>query len=567
MRVRPLSTPWFAVPAVLLFFFLALNSLVGDSPTMDEQNHIARGLAFLRTGDPRFSLEHPPLVNSLSALPLLTVPGIRLPLDHPSWEHPEGWYQFADLLMWEVNHDATRMVILARMPILFLMLGLALVSYQLARQIWGRAAAPFAFLLTLFDPNILAHGRYATTDVGGTMFLFLAVLMVWRMWRVERWSWSRWLAAVLSLGLAFSSKLSTLAFVPILAVMAWLPVDDRPWRWRDGWRRMTQLGSAGLLSLVVVWASFGFQWGTFRFRSDVLAGLNHLSGPMPTFWAGIEQIAGFTGGGRGSAFLLGRFSDHGFRAYFPVAFLVKTPIPILLLLLGAAVLLLKRPDTRRGAAFLLLPATLYFALSMQSALNIGYRHLLPMLPFLYVLSSGLALNVTGSSWLKNRLSQMQAGWTPGTALLALALAGVLIADMRLHPHYLSAFNSAAGGPDNGYQILVDSNIDWGQDLIRLKRWMQEHQVPEVKLAWFGSADPGYYGIRYQPLPGIGRSEFWLWWDVPFNTTDPEPGVYAISVTNLWELPLREEEKNVYAWFRAHEPDDRIGYSILIYDIH
>ena len=81
---------WPVVAAVLLFFFLALDSAVGDSPTMDEQNHIARGLAFLRTGDPRLSLEHPPLINGLSALPLLTMPELRLPTDHPSWERREG---------------------------------------------------------------------------------------------------------------------------------------------------------------------------------------------------------------------------------------------------------------------------------------------------------------------------------------------------------------------------------------------------------------------------------------------------------------------------------------------
>ena len=94
---------WLVVPAVLLFYFLALNSLVGDSPTMDEQNHIARGFAYLRTGDPRLSVEHPPLVNSLSALPLLTMPEIVLPLDDPSWDRqPEDvfWYVFAEKFIW-----------------------------------------------------------------------------------------------------------------------------------------------------------------------------------------------------------------------------------------------------------------------------------------------------------------------------------------------------------------------------------------------------------------------------------------------------------------------------------
>ena len=161
---------WPAVAALLLFFFLAIQSLVDDSPTMDEQNHIARGLAFLRTGDPRLSLEHPPLVNSLSALPLLTMPALRLPTDHPSWQRREGWYEFADLFMWQYNHEATRIIFLARLPIVLLALVLGLVGYRLAGQLWGGAAALPALVLLLFEPNLLAHGRYATTDMGATLF-------------------------------------------------------------------------------------------------------------------------------------------------------------------------------------------------------------------------------------------------------------------------------------------------------------------------------------------------------------------------------------------------------------
>ena len=90
---------WLAIPLILLFFWLAVSSMVDDSPTMDEQNHIARGIALLRTGDPRLSLEHPPLVNTLSALPLLTMPDLRLPTDQPSWSLPDGWYEFARLFL------------------------------------------------------------------------------------------------------------------------------------------------------------------------------------------------------------------------------------------------------------------------------------------------------------------------------------------------------------------------------------------------------------------------------------------------------------------------------------
>ncbi len=551
------------IVATLLFFWLALDSMIGDSPTMDEQNHLARGLAFLHTGDPRLSLEHPPLVNTLSALPLLTIPDIRLPTDHPSWERHQGWYEFAELLLWHYNQDVTRMIFLARLPIVLLTLGLALLSLHVARVLWGRLAATLAFILILFDPNILAHGRYATTDVGGALFVFLAAFAVWRLWREPELSWSRLAMAGAALGLAYGSKLSALAFGPLFALLAFVPLFHTNVSWlRAGLQRFLHLALAHIPALFVVWAVFGWQWGPLNFASTQLNSLSGVPGPMPTFWAGLEQILLLSEGGRPS-FLLGATSIDGFRAYFPVAFLVKTPLPTLVLLVAAVVLHIAFPwraGDRRKALYLLLPPAIYFVLSMQSALNIGYRHLMPMLPFIYVAGAGAAA----------RFAQRYAGRPdiPARSLLAAIyaaspVAALVVATTLLHPHYLSFFNIVGGGPANGYQILVDSNVDWGQDLLRLQQWLDENDVQRPNFSWFGSADPAYYGIAYNPLPGLPR-HFDLWWDAPFDPGDPAPGIYAISVSNLWELPL--QEKTVFPWFRQREPDHRIGYSIFIYDV-
>jgi len=556
---------WPVAAAVLLFFFLALDSAVGDSPTMDEQNHIARGLAFLRTGDPRLSVEHPPLINVLSALPLLTMPELRLPTDHPSWERREGWYEFADLFLWQYNHDVERIVFLARLPIIYLLLGLALAGYRLARRVWGGAAGPVALTLLLFEPNLLAHGRYATTDLGGTLFTFVATGLLWRLWQEPgRWNWRRWAWAALAVGLAFGSKMSALGFAVVWGVLAILPLYPTGGRsaLRGAALRLAQLAAAGVTALLVVWAIYGFQWGAFAFISPGLAPLNRWAGPMPTFWAGVEQIARLSGGGRAQSFLLGRFSDTGFAAYFPVAFAVKTPLVVLAAVALAAGLLLRDGRTRRRALFLLLAGLLFFGLTMTGALNIGYRHALPMLPYLLVLASGLAAPELAGRRLFGRpaLSLRRVG---------VAAAGLTVAvALWIHPHYLSYFNPIAGGPANGYRVLIDSNVDWGQDLLRLRRWMGQSGVTSVRLGWFGTADPAYYAIAYEPLPGLGRDAFFrLWWAVPFDPAQPEPGVYAISATSLWETPLRPEEKHVYAWFRAHEPSARVGYSILIYEVH
>lgn len=555
-----LRARWLLVAAILLFFWLALNSMVGDSPTMDEQNHLARGMAYLRTGDPRLSVEHPPLVNSLSALPLLLLPDVTLPTDHPSWSRPEGWYEFADLFLWHVNDDVTRMIFLGRLPIVFLTLALALVGYHVARLLWNPPSGALAFTMLLFDPNIMAHGRYATTDLGGTLFVFLAAILLWRSYRDPTTSHTRLAMAGVGLGLAYSSKLSSLAFAPIFGLLAFLPLYGGHWRWQLAATRAIRFLIANVIAFFVVWIVFGLQWGPLTFRTPALGWLSNVEGPMPTFWSGIEQILLISEGGRPS-FLLGQTSTEGFIAYFPIAFLVKTPLITLFLLGASVVFLLKRRSDRPRAAYLLLPAILYFTASMQSGLNIGYRHLLPVLPFVYVMVAGMLGRIVQERHGMGRISFLKG--KPRT--LALIPVGLLVlSTIAIHPSYLSFFNLVSGGPDDGYKILVDSNVDWGQDLLRLKSWMENNDVSTVRLSWFGTADPHYYGIVYDPLPGLPR-HFDLWWDVPFDAQSPEPGVYAISVSNLWELPL-QDDKGVFSWFRARPPDDRVAYSILIYDV-
>lgn len=557
------------VPITLLFFYLAVSSLHDDSPTMDEQNHIARGLAFLRTGDPRLSLEHPPLVNALSALPLLTMPELRLPTDDPSWEAREGWYRFAELFMWEYNDAATRIVFLARLPIVFLTLGMAVVGLRFARALWGAPAGLFAYGFLLLDPNLLAHGRYATTDMGATAFVLLATFLLWRAWVCEQWCWGRTFLAGIGLGLAFGAKLSTLAFVPVFVLLALLPLFGDSWLGPRTGGRLLQLLVAGSISVIAVWMVFGLQWeaadfvspelqltgGTTGSITQFLDRLDGLPLPMPTFWEGIEQILVVSRGQR-PTFLLGETKFGGFGAYFPVAFMVKTPVATLLLLVLSLFALLRpgaRIVDRRRTLFLLLPAAVYFLISIQSGINIGYRHLLPILPFLYVIIAGGFARI----WKGHGVRALR--WVSAGAVAALVITTIVI-----YPHFLSYFNVLGGGPENGYFVLIDSNVDWGQDLIRLQQWMSVNEVEQVKLSYFGSADPAYYGINYEPLPGLPR-HFDLWWNVPFDPAAPESGVYAISASNVWELPL-QEEKYVFPWFRAREPDDRVGYSILIYDV-
>jgi hypothetical protein len=142
--------------------------------------------------------------------------------------------------------------------------------------------------------------------------------------------------------------------------------------------------------------------------------------------------------------------------------------------------------------------------------------------------------------------------------LSVALIGWYVgASCYIHPHYLAYFNELAGGPDNGYKYLVDSNLDWGQDLKGLKSYMQKHGIARINLSYFGTDSPARYGISYDWLPSYG-----------LPNPDPEKhkfvpkGWVAISATSLQGVYLGDSD--IYAWFRERKPVAKIGYSIFIY---
>ncbi|MBN1316184.1 MAG: phospholipid carrier-dependent glycosyltransferase [Anaerolineales bacterium] len=555
-----------SLPVVLLlvFFALAITCARGDSPTMDEQNHIARGLTFIRTGDPRLSVEHPPLVNSLSALPLLSLP-VQLPFDDWSWDQSE-WYRFADQLLWYANQNADQIVFVARLPIICMGLILGAILYKSAKSLFQSSSiALLALALYTFDPNLLAHAHYATNDLGFTFFILMAAMALW--WASQReYRTGPVIVAGAAYGLAMGSKFSALVFCPIFGLMVFI---DLILCWRQKKGSLLSFGMDafriaalyGFSALLVVWALYGFHTG-------YLNG-NGVQIPMPLFWQGIGVISTFSTGGR-PAFLMGRFSTEGFVAYFPIAFGLKTPIPVLILFIWSLAVFVKKVFsskkvniTIRAGFFLLIPPVVYFAVSCFSALNLGYRHLLPILPFLYLFIAGnLPLgrinNTENKKWiLSDRLT------VPDTMIVIL-IVWLLVGDINIYPHFTSYFNEIIG-PGNGYQALVDSNIDWGQDLKRLKTWMDENEYGRIKLAWFGTAPPSYYGIDYEPLPGLPH-HFDLWDNLPFDPSNPEPGIYVISVSILEELFRTVEDKTAFSWFRARIPDDRVGYSLLVYYI-
>jgi len=241
---------------------------------------------------------------------------------------------------------------------------------------------------------------------------------------------------------------------------------------------------------------------------------------------------------------MGEYSGHGWWYYFLVAFLIKTPIPVLYLLLGSLLFLARYKNKAITVIFLILPVILLFFVSTRQHINIGLRHILPIYPLIYVLIGGL-ININIS---RKRLAGI---------ILSFAMIWSVWSSVNIYPYYLAYFNEFIGGPKNGYKYLVDSNLDWGQDLPGLKEYMDEHKIEKIKLSYFGLSDPAYYGINYEylpsyaiPKPNIERPQI------------PLEGYFAISATMLQGVYM--QNRDLYKVFREIEPVDTIGYSIFIY---
>ncbi|MDT8307702.1 MAG: glycosyltransferase family 39 protein, partial [Anaerolineae bacterium] len=414
--------PWewvLLLGGLLLFALQAGLSSPQKSAAFDEEYHLAAGYAYLRTGDFRLSRSHPPLINALSALPLLALDGVVLPLDHPSWAEGD-YFNFSDVFLWQVNENPQRLLVLARLPVIALGTLLAALLFVWARQWAGPAAGWAALLLAVFDPNLLANSRLVTTDLGLTLFMALAV---WRLWRwLERPGWLNLILAGAAAGLAMASKFTGLLIWPVFLAILLLYPRGRERRW---WG-VGHLALAGVIAYGVLWALFGFDVG------PVAGAPWAVPVPAPFYPASVWDTFMVIEQQPKTTFLLGETSPRGWWTYFPVALAVKTPLP-LLILAGAGLVLLLRRQWRAGSV-LWGPPLLMMALAMTARIAIGYRHILPAVPFLIL----LAAVAVAALW----------GWRRETRLavllLVVAAAWQAGGTVRLFPHYEAFFNLLGG---------------------------------------------------------------------------------------------------------------------------
>ncbi len=529
-RARQLAV---SVGALLVFFALALQAILAKAPTADEGMHMLRAQVLRQSGDLALQGQHAPLSHWLIGAFLFTEETAPAVTELPSWSTlaPQSLVQE---FLWSGNVDVSRLLFLARLPILFTALLLGAIIGRWARLLAGLQGLVIALVLYAFAPNLLASAALATTDLVAAAAYTAAAFAVWFYWRKP--STARWLLAGLALGLAISAKLTGLLILPVALLLCYAEffrrhgfADGQKW-WRPG---LVWLGWLPLAGSVL--------WAVYRFEVGPVAGLPF---PLPaaTFLSNFVEVQAHIERGH-YAFLLGQRSNQGWWSYFGLAYLVKTPAVALLLLVVAAVYLIRRRLWPVSTA-LWLPAGALFLAASASRLNIGYRHILPVIPFLWLLAA-----LSAPLW-----RRMRAGrWLLAALLTFYALGAILQT-----PHFLAYFNRLVGGSDQGYRYLGDSNIDWGQDLNLLAEYAQEVEGRPFYASYFGPSDPDYYGLDATPLFDDEGAP------LDFAPANPAPGRYAISVNHL--QGATPEEPDLFDWFRRKEPIDTLGYSILIYDV-
>ena len=534
----PLAFLLLAVMAVLM-----IHAAVLESQTWDEGIHLVAGFSYWKTGDFRLNMEHPPLTKLLAAIPLLFT-SAEMPASPEAWRDADT-YGLSQQFLYRNKVSADSLLLRGRMMTVLVTVVLGAMLAAVARRRWGPVAGLTALALYATDPNFLAHGHYVTSDVAASLGIFATAF-----------TWERYLStgrrrdlviASLVLGLALAAKFSALYLVAVCWLVFW------PWRAPGVRRPLVACAGAALVVLTL----YGIQsWPVLRGRRGALADKIPTTQPTPKlisdtarelrlpahpFLIGAWFVFEHNQGGHIS-YLRGKISDQGSHLYFPIAFAVKTPSSTLLLAAIALVTLafhVRRVPWRTW--LLVLYPALYVASSVGSRLNLGLRHLLPAYPFLY-LFIGWAV-----------ATQLAGRWRRASLALLAGAACLQVGELaRAAPHYTAFFNSPSGGPANGYRHLLDSNLDWGQDVKKLKHWMDERGLKEVCLSYFGSADLRYYGINEIPLMNVPPAE-----------RSKLDCMAAVSVTNMFDLYT---PPGTHAWLFEKKPVDHIGHSLWIFDL-
>jgi hypothetical protein len=555
-------------------------------------SHLVAGVSHWEFGSFRVYPVNPPLTRLLAAIPVVAS---RPKMD---WKHfhgepggrPESQLgrDFA-----AANPECSQwFCTLARwMCIPFSWLG-AWICFRWARELFSERAGLLALSFWCFSPNILGNAMLITPDTGATAFGLAASYAFWRWLKTPQWSWT--VTSGIALGIAELTKFTWLVLFiwwPLLWI-SWRPRDATP---RSDLRRWGGQGRLLAFSLVLALYTIGLGYGLeglfqplgkFHFVSKLLADTDEIAGqevarpgtnrfanslfanapiPLPkNFVVGVDLQKRDCESYPGKSYLRGVFQDRGWWYFYLYALAIKLPLGFLILFaIACAIHVMPEPNGPsmgwRDTSALLGPAAIILGLlSSQTAFTIHLRYVLPALPYLFIWCSRVVYLITPSR-------RLLAPLVVGTSLWCVS------SSLWIYPHSLSYFNELVGGPNHGSAHLIDSNLDWGQDLIYLKDWLATHpHARPLKLAYFGNFDPRHVGIDYElPKPTApsddvanvsgGPKEYWCAISVGFLRG---ASGLAPSGDGHWKsIPAHSFDA-----LRTRQPDAQAGYSIYIYQL-
>lgn len=532
---------------ILLFAVQAFGSLFHKSATVDEVLYIPAGYVYLKSGSYMLNPETPPLPRILCGIPLLFLNDIQYDPKEPVANFNDRYHWSFRFLFFQNSALAGKMILYSRIPTILMGMALLAAIYAWTSKLFGPLAGLFSLALAALEPNLIAHSSLATTDLYTTAMIFFTVFSFWT-WRQNPEQNKLLLYPGLFLGLALLSKSSAWLMIPVLFVLSIRPLKN-----------LVRFGVILVLALLVINIVFLFH-GAFVDKGELITFmlrekaqkfwlLRIILFPFPRLYSFsmLFNLAQSMGGVHPFPFFLnGHYSNSGFWNYFLFAFLLKTPLPFLFSLAGALFFLVKM---RQSWFILLPPLFLLFYFSFLNRLDLGLRYVLPIYPFFLVAAGAIVPKIINLP--------------RGKILLAILMLWSVVPAARIYPYHLAYFNEFTGGSINGYKHLVDSNLDWGQDLVGLKSFVDKNKIDRIRLSYYGMSDPAYYGIKYQYLPS---PKFQPWTQRHRNEENfkLEKGIYAISATNIAGIFLNDP--NTFEYFRKLKPIDSIGHSILIYEI-
>jgi 4-amino-4-deoxy-L-arabinose transferase-like glycosyltransferase len=565
------------ITGLLVVFVATLAlSIRHQSQTFDEGFHLVAGYRYWQCRDFGMNSEHPPLVKYVAAAPLWFAH--ELAPEGSCGDEPttkDHGYALGVNYLYGQHLDGDAMLYRARLATSLFAVLLAGVCFLFARELFGATAGLVALLLMVFEPTILAHGGLITTDTAVSAFMLAAVYSLYRYYR--RPSRPALLATGFCTGLAFAAKHSGILIVPILAVLALAELAisrrsslaNQPLS-RDLWRRTVTLAAILAVSIISLWAVYGFRFAArpdghsmtvplAQFITNAKAQGTHgamltTAVPLLARWNllpeaylyGLVDVLNVSDPGQ-PPFLLGTLYPHGRWFYFPIVFVIKSTLGFLALLLLSLIFGHWSGDRRLKLVYLVIPPILIVLIAMQSGLDIGYRHILPIIAFLCILIAGGVVYV----WERNRAWRIVVG---GLLLIHVA------SSLHSFPNYLPYSNEAWGGTMNTYRYLTDSNVDWGQGLYQARDYLKSHNIVNCWIAYDGAASLTYYDIPCRTLAANAGDAH----DVPPFEAE---GLFVLGDLTVSGIEWEPGDLNPYRDFQKATPIANIAGAMQVYQGH